>query len=29
MIADNMPDHLVGNVWVRFFREEDALKCLE
>jgi splicing factor U2AF 35 kDa subunit len=29
MIADNLADHLIGSVWVRFFREEDALACLK
>jgi len=29
VIADNISDHLVGNVWVKFVDEADAAKCLE
>lgn len=29
MVLDNLSDHLVGNVYVKFTREEDSLKALQ
>lgn len=28
-VCDNIGDHLIGNIYVRFAREEDAAKCVE
>jgi len=28
-VCDNIAEHLVGNVYAKFFREEDALDCLK
>jgi len=28
IVVDNLGDHLVGNVYVKFVTEEDAEKCL-
>jgi len=28
-ICDNIGDHLLGNVYIKFRFEEDALKCVE
>ena len=29
MVVDNLADHLIGTVYLKFFREEDAQACLE
>lgn len=29
MVFDNLADHLIGHVYIKFFREEDAQACLE
>lgn len=28
-VCDNLTDHMIGNVYVKYFREEDALKAKE
>ena len=28
-VCDNIGDHLIGNIYIRFAREEDAGKCVE
>ena len=28
-VCDNLGDHLVGNVYVKYRREEDAEKCMK
>jgi len=29
IVSDNIGDHLLGNVYVKFTREKDAIKCME
>jgi splicing factor U2AF 35 kDa subunit len=29
IVSDNIGEHLLGNVYVKFATEEDAIKCLE
>ena len=29
IVCDNIGDHLIGNVYVKFVHEEDAIKCFE
>lgn len=28
-VCDNLTDHMIGNVYAKFYREEDALKAKE
>ena len=29
LVANNLVEHLLGNVWLRFKHEEDAIKCMD
>jgi len=29
IVCDNIGDHMIGNIYVKFAREKDAIKCME
>lgn len=29
IVCDNIGDHLLGSVYVKYVKEEDAMKCME
>jgi len=29
IVCDNIGDHLIGNVYVKYAREKDAMRCME
>lgn len=29
IVCDNIGDHMIGNIYVKFTREKDARKCME
>jgi len=29
IVCDNLGEHMMGNVYIKFAREEDAIKCMD